>query len=99
MRHHTRELAVDCGAVIGPGGEAIGPRTLLLRDGLITAVAPPGAPGAERIGGERTLAVPGFINAHQHGIPHSQAAAGVPDGPLEPWMVSLLAAPAVDPYG
>jgi 5-methylthioadenosine/S-adenosylhomocysteine deaminase len=95
-----RALAVDCGEVIGPGGRALGARTLLIEGGQIIAVAAPGAGSeAERIGGERTLAVPGFVNAHQHGIPHSQAAAGIPDAPLEPWMVSLMAAPSVDPYG
>jgi cytosine/adenosine deaminase-related metal-dependent hydrolase len=52
-----------------------------------------------RFPGRGRLALPGFVNAHQHGNPDSPAARGVPDQPLECWLVALLGLPAPDPYG
>src|SRR5438128_82912 len=96
----TEPLLVHAGVVATPNG-LVRDRVLRLEDGIITAMAPAGdlaGVAGTWIGGPTTFVVPGFVNAHQHGMPHGWAALGCSDGPLEPWMVDILHAPGVDPY-
>lgn len=55
-------------------------------------------PAHEHIGGPRHIAVPGFVNAHQHGLGLSAVAMGYPDSSLEPWILRRLAPPVMDVY-
>ncbi len=90
-----------------PGG------AVLIRDGAVAAVG--GCddlrreyPGAEELGGDGMLVLPGLINAHHHGMAISTVQLGFPDPPppgpglrdtaFESWMATMLALDAVDPY-
>jgi cytosine/adenosine deaminase-related metal-dependent hydrolase len=98
--YSSEPLLVDAAVLLTPGG-LVRDRTVLLQDGRITAVgsrAELALVDGRRLGTSATLVVPGFINAHQHGNPHGWAALGCADGPLEPWMLEILNAAAVDPY-
>jgi 5-methylthioadenosine/S-adenosylhomocysteine deaminase len=44
------------------------------------------------------LAIPGLVNAHHHGRGVSTLMTGVPDGPLELWIPSLILYPSLDVY-
>lgn len=55
-------------------------------------------PGADLIGGPDRAVLPGFVNAHHHSYGLSHAQLGVPDGPLEVWLVDNGRTPAFDPY-
>ena len=55
------------------------------------------APGAKLIGGRSIVVSPGFVNAHHH-VGLTPFQLGVPDMPLELWMVRQLACRSVDPY-
>lgn len=95
-------LIVEAGYVAQPGGGLLEGQALLIEDGRVIAIAP----GAElavaeadrRLGGPDCLALPGFVNGHQHGRCDSTVALGVPDAPLECWLASLLGLPFGDPY-
>lgn len=52
--------------------------------------------GAE-IGSDQHVVLPGLIDAHDHGRGVSTLQMGIPDRPLEPWMLSLLAMRGADP--
>lgn len=86
---------------------------VLIRDGLIAEVGERSAlrcehPGAELVGGEGMLVMPGLINAHHHGMGISTVQLGYPDPgppqaglrdtPFESWMATMLALDAIDPY-
>ena len=90
-----------------PGG------AVAIRDGVVAAVGERAAlrreyPGAEELGGDGMLVLPGFVNAHHHGMAISTVqlgfadpgppAAGLRDTPFESWMATMLALDAVDPY-
>jgi cytosine/adenosine deaminase-related metal-dependent hydrolase len=75
------------------GGPAGPPVDLLLSDGCIAAITPAaGAPS------RRLLAMPALINAHDHARPLSPTSLGAAGKPLETWLLSLAAMPAIDPY-
>jgi cytosine/adenosine deaminase-related metal-dependent hydrolase len=75
------------------GGPAGPPVDLLLSDGSIAAITPAaGAPS------RRLLAMPALINAHDHARPLSPTSFGAAGKPLETWLLSLAAMPAIDPY-
>lgn len=96
------KLVVEAGVLAEPGGRLREGIALLVEDGAIAAIDRLGAfsdVAAERLGDQNCLALPGFVNAHQHGRPDSTVTLGVQDAPLECWLVALLAAPGSDPYG
>lgn len=96
-----RRLLVEADAAALPGGALRDDVALLLHDGVIEAVdSRAGLAGAEvdmRVDGAGCLAIPGLVNAHQHGRGCSTVALGVPDAPLERWLIGLLALPDADP--
>ena len=86
---------------------------VLIRDGAVVAVGRRddlrrAHPGAEELGGDGMLVLPGLINAHHHGMAISTVQLGFPDPPpprpamrdtaFESWMATMLALDAVDPY-
>ena len=90
-----------------PGG------AVLIRDGAVAAVGGRDDlrrehPGAEELGGDGMLVLPGLINSHHHGMAISTVQLGFPDPPppepglrdtgFESWMATMLALDAVDPY-
>jgi 5-methylthioadenosine/S-adenosylhomocysteine deaminase len=95
-------ILVDAAWAAEPGGSLREGAAILIEDDRITAVAPRGeladADVDERIDGSGCLALPGLVNAHQHGRPDSTLAHGVADAPLECWLVALLAQPPAEPY-
>jgi cytosine/adenosine deaminase-related metal-dependent hydrolase len=64
-----------------------GPWELAVSDGRITSLAPAGADTAG--GGRALVCLPLLVNAHDHGRGSGNVMAGVPDGPLEPWIGAL----------
>lgn len=93
---------VEADYALTPAGGLLDDAAILVDDQRISAVARrselAGVDIDVRLAGEGWLALPGFVNAHQHGVPDSPAARGVPDQPLECWLVALLGLPAPDPY-
>ena len=84
-----------------PDGSLRPSTAILIDDGRIEAIESRetlATASGRRVGGDGLLALPGLINAHQHGQPDAKPALAVPDAPLECWLVSLLAAGATDPY-
>jgi cytosine/adenosine deaminase-related metal-dependent hydrolase len=87
------------------GRPITGPAELVVRSGIIERLAPlygsgpaPGgmqdgeqASKSEQDGPGRTglVLLPLFVNAHDHGRGTGNVAAGIADGPLEEWLVSL----------
>lgn len=94
---------VEASWIAEPDGSLREDSAIVIDDGTIIAIDRRGAlqeaPADARVDGERCLALPGLVNAHQHGRPDSTLALGVPDAPLECWLVSLLGLPKADPYG
>lgn len=95
-------LVVEAGWMAEPGGRLRRDTAVVIEYGRIAGIEPVGAiegvEADERLGGPEILALPGLVNAHQHGRPDSTVARGIPDAPLECWLASLFAAPAGDPY-
>jgi 5-methylthioadenosine/S-adenosylhomocysteine deaminase len=104
--HGDLLLAAADGPPLADGAVAI-------RDGVIAAVGERTAlrreyPAVEELGGDGMLVLPGFVNAHHHGMAISTVQLGFVDpGPPEPglrdtpfesWMATMLALDAVDPY-
>ncbi len=83
------------GVVLLPtdGSPAGPPVDLVLRDGLIAAIAPAAGPPSRRL-----LAMPALINAHDHARPLSPTSFGAAGKPLETWLLRLAAMPSIDPY-
>ena len=55
-------------------------------------------PDAKELGGNQYIVLPGLVNAHHHGNGLSPLHLGVPDGPLEPWIVQRMGSKPVDIY-
>jgi cytosine/adenosine deaminase-related metal-dependent hydrolase len=93
---------IEADYALTPTGGLLDDAAILIDDQRISAVARRsellGIDAHLRLSGQGWLALPGFVNAHQHGNPESPAARGVPDQPLECWLVALLGLPAPDPY-
>ncbi|MDP9256169.1 MAG: amidohydrolase family protein, partial [Actinomycetota bacterium] len=108
------ELLVSGDVVLAAAGAPPLPNgAVLIADGAIAEVGDRVAlrrahPGAQEVGGEGMLVLPGLINAHHHGMAISTVQFGLPDpGPPEPgmrdtpfesWMGTMLALDAIDPY-
>lgn len=95
-------LVAEAGWVLCPGGVLRQDAGVVVDDGVVTAIDRLGALADVetdvRIGDRGCLALPGFVNAHQHGRADSTVSLGALDAPLECWLVSLLALPRSDPY-
>ncbi|MCU1489103.1 MAG: hypothetical protein JWM85_508 [Acidimicrobiaceae bacterium] len=84
------------GVVGGSAGSwSRGPANLEVRDGVIVAlrsalpVSPATGTATHEPAGRRLVLVPLLVNAHDHGRGAGNVLAGIPDGPLEPWIESL----------
>lgn len=89
----TRILTAES-AVIGPDYLSSGPVAISISDGMISEInALPGKPN-----GARHLIIPALADAHNHARPLSTTSFGAGFKPLETWLPSLAAMPAVDPY-
>ena len=76
---------------------------LVHEDGAIVAVGPyaelaPRYAGAEILGSDRHLVLPGLINAHHHGRGLSPVQLGVPDDALESWLLGAYEQVPADRY-
>jgi cytosine/adenosine deaminase-related metal-dependent hydrolase len=101
MSQSSPRLIVEASWAAVPDGPLRPSTAILIEDGRIQAVESRetlATAGGRRIGGNGLLALPGLVNAHQHGQPDAKPALAVQDAPLECWLVSLLAASATDPY-
>ncbi len=91
MKDTTR--TVTCTHVIGPLGSLAGAKSIVIDGGLITAIEPAPDPV-----GDRWLALPALVNAHDHGRAIRTSSIGADAKPLESWLHYLALFPAVDPY-
>ncbi len=88
---------------VGPDGNAVrmDDAAVLVRDGTIVEVGPardlPAPDGADVIGGDDFVVLPGFVNAHHH-VGLTPLQLGAPDLPLELWANYRLGARRVDIY-
>jgi cytosine/adenosine deaminase-related metal-dependent hydrolase len=67
---------------------------ILVRDGRIESVGRfdelvRKSPDARQVGSQRHIAIPGFVNAHHHGLGLTSFQLGAVDGHLETWMPEL----------
>lgn len=74
---------------------------VVVADGMVTTVMPwtdarAAYPEAEVIGGENAAVLPGFVNAHHHSHAVTLIQHGLPEKPLEPYLLSF---PHVRDYG
>jgi 5-methylthioadenosine/S-adenosylhomocysteine deaminase len=56
------------------------------------------APDAQQLGGRGLVVMPGLIDAHEHGHGVTNVQGGVPDGPLERWLIRLRGLWPMDTY-
>ena len=99
---------VRAGTILTMAGSPIRDGAILIRDGHIADIgafervrADLGSTFAGReIGSPEQIAMPGMVDAHQHGRGLSQFQAGVQDAPLEPMQAARLASrvPDINPY-
>jgi cytosine/adenosine deaminase-related metal-dependent hydrolase len=55
-------------------------------------------PGASVIGSARTAVLPGLVNAHHHGQAATAVQQGIPEMPLEPWLLAWAGVRDCDRY-
>jgi cytosine/adenosine deaminase-related metal-dependent hydrolase len=91
MKDTTR--TVTCKHVIGPVGSLPGAKSIVIDGGLIAAIEPAPDPV-----GDRWLALPALVNAHDHGRAIRTSSIGADAKPLESWLHYLALFPSVDPY-
>ncbi|WP_238365729.1 amidohydrolase family protein [Mesobacterium pallidum] len=95
-------LLVRAGVVIpDAASDPIVDGGVLVRGGIIARVGPWDAVRAEApdlpvTGGPEMIALPGFINAHDHGRGLSPQSLGIDDDLLEPWILNLSRLPMID---
>lgn len=81
-------------AFIGPDYKSSGPVALCVSNGVVSKIENlTGNPS-----GPRRLIMPSLADAHNHARPLSTTSFGAGFKPLETWLPSLAAMPAVDPY-
>ncbi|MCU1502894.1 MAG: hypothetical protein JWM12_2248 [Ilumatobacteraceae bacterium] len=84
------------GGIVGPapvvaaGDPPVGPLELVVEAGVITAIRAGGPVAAVE---PWLVVVPLLVNAHDHGRGCGNVLAGIPDGPLEDWITSLIEHP------
>lgn len=89
----TRVLNAET-ALIGPDYKSSGPVAISIAEGRISEITElPVKPT-----GPRYMIVPALADAHNHARPLSTTSFGAGFKPLETWLPSLAAMPAVDPY-
>lgn len=91
MTNHQRTIA--CAHVIGPDGPMAGAQSIAISGGRIASIAP-----ATDTAGEKLLALPALVNAHDHGRAIRTSSIGADAKPLESWIHYLALFPSVDPY-
>ncbi|WPO43753.1 amidohydrolase family protein [Tardiphaga sp. 42S5] len=91
MTDHQR--TITCAHVIGPDGPMAGAQSIAISDGRIASIAP-----ATDTAGEKLLALPALVNAHDHGRAIRTSSIGADAKPLESWIHYLALFPSVDPY-
>jgi cytosine/adenosine deaminase-related metal-dependent hydrolase len=89
--------------VQGPGEAPLKDAAVVLDGEKVSAVGPLSEirrrhPGKQVIGGAGHAVIPGLIDAHQHGRGVTNIQRGVPDGPLEQWLIRLRGLWPADPY-
>jgi 5-methylthioadenosine/S-adenosylhomocysteine deaminase len=102
VKAESQRIIVEADSLITPGGRVRADTAVLIEDGVVVAVESRAALAAidadERLGGDGYIAMPGLVNAHQHGRADATVELGVPDAPLECWLVGLLSSASEDPY-
>lgn len=92
-------LAIVGGLVLRSAAAEPEPLDILVRDGRIAALNPPGAelpPGLPVLDAARTLIIPGLVNAHYHS--HDVLCRGMfEDIPLEVWIALAIPPPTRKP--
>lgn len=81
-------------ALVGADYQPVGPVEINIETGRIVAIRPTPNGGE----GPRILAMPALVDGHNHARPLSPTSFGAGMKPLETWLPSLAAIPAVDPY-
>ncbi|HWE65967.1 MAG TPA: amidohydrolase family protein [Acidimicrobiales bacterium] len=83
-------LAGTLGASDAQGAFQDGPAELVVKGGVITTLQwSEGAEGQRGSGDDGLVLAPLLVNGHDHGRGRGNVLAGVPDAPLEPWILSL----------
>lgn len=81
-------------AFIGPDYKSSGPVALSVSNGVISKIETL----SDKPSGARRVIMPALSDAHNHARPLSTTSFGAGFKPLETWLPSLAAMPAVDPY-
>lgn len=93
-------LEVEAGLLVDGRGGLHRDVRLLVAGGRVTAIRsreePAGTATGTRLGSRDAVVLPGLVNAHQHGRSGPTTALGVPDAPLELWLVGLLGLPPTE---
>lgn len=84
---------ITCTHVIGPDGPMTGAQSIAISGGRIASIS-----DTTDAAGEKLLALPALVNAHDHGRAIRTSSIGVDAKPLESWIHYLALFPSVDPY-
>jgi 5-methylthioadenosine/S-adenosylhomocysteine deaminase len=98
----VRSKAMLRGVIDRDRCETLADGALVQEDGVIVEVSTFDAlvrrfPTLPVLGRDTDIAAPGFVNAHHH-VGLTPVQLGVPDLPLELWVIARMAARDVDPY-
>lgn len=100
---HVSFLVRAGGAIVDPSAPdgVQGEMALLVEKGRIAAIAPfaelaSSRPDVPVVGNEDAIALPGLINAHDHGRGLSPLSLGIRDDLLEVWILRLMRMPALN---
>jgi cytosine/adenosine deaminase-related metal-dependent hydrolase len=91
MNSPSRTIA--CEHVIGTARKLTGAQAITISGSTFVSIAPASAPS-----GERLLAMPALVNAHDHGRAVSTSSIGADNKPLESWLHYFALFPSIDPY-
>ncbi|MEP0521067.1 MAG: amidohydrolase family protein [Hyphomicrobiales bacterium] len=89
----TRTIEVEA-TLVGSDYKTSGPVAITISDGCISEIETL----QDKPFGPRRFAMPALADAHNHARPLSTTSFGAGFKPLETWLPSLAAMPAVDPY-
>ena len=85
-----------------PSGGMIENGAVLIEDGRVAFAGPAGelgrVEGADVLGSERHLVIPGLVNAHTHGRGLMGLQTNIPDGYFEPWLLDYWVQHPLDVY-
>ena len=89
-------LSIDAAVILDSEGLVARDARVVLSGDRIRSVRPrTDSDEPAPLGSPESVVVPGFVNAHQHGQPANTAHFGIPDAPLEIWLVWLGTLPIV----